>query len=169
MVGGQTSGRSDIYTLGIVIYEMIAGERPFGDPQTPAAMLTAMLSQTPMPITNFADVPGELEALVMRCLDREPAARFADVIELGDELDRMLSLDDSTKTQVSRAPSLLRATTDELVPEDSLTWVDAPPSPPMAPIAPMPAANPVTTLPGVMPPSPGTPWPLDDPKKRPKG
>ncbi len=157
MVGGQTSGQSDIYTLGIVMYEMITGERPFGDPETPAAMLTAMLSQTPMPMAKFAEVPVEVDALVARCIDREVSGRFTDVIELGDEIERLLSDEESTKTQVARAPD------DLLQPEDSLTWVDQVPPPP-----PMPAANPVTTLPGVMPPTRGTPWPLDDPKKRSK-
>ncbi len=155
MVGGQTSGQSDIYTLGIVIYEMITGERPFGDPPTPAAMLTAMLSVTPPPLSSYVDVPADLDALVARCLDREPSARFIDVIELGDEIDRLLAEEESTKTQVSRAP------VPSLEPEDSLTWLDAAPAPP-------PSANPVTTLPGVVPPSRGTPWPLDDPKKRSK-
>jgi serine/threonine-protein kinase len=153
-VGGQTSGQSDIYTLGIVIYEMITGERPFGDPPTPAAMLTAMLSATPAPLSSFVDVPGDVDSLVVRCLDRDPSSRFADVIELGDEIERLLADEEATKTQVSRAPIL--------EPEDSLTWVDAPPPPPRIP------ANPLATLPGVMPPSPGTPWPFDDPKKRSK-
>ena len=162
MVGGQTSGQSDIYTLGIVIYEMITGERPFGNPSTPAAMLTAMLSITPPPLSNYVDVPDDLDSLVARCLERDVDARFADVIELGDEIERLLVDEEATKTTVSAAPPHPRAETP-LEPEDSFTWVDtAPPPPPRVP------ANPVTTLPGVMPPSPGTPWPLDDPKKRSK-
>jgi len=175
MVGGQTSGQSDIYTLGIVIYEMITGERPFGDPVTPAAMLTAMLSTTPPLMRNFVDCPDEVDALVARCMDRDIAARFADVTELSDEIDRILSaIDDITKTTVSRAPTGPTTTPvaaqqmPDLSPEDSLTWVDGAPQPPpsILPTGAFVPANPVTTLPGIVPPSRGTPWPLNDPKKR---
>ena len=174
MVGGQTSGQSDIYTLGIVIYEMVTGERPFGDPPTPAAMLTAMLSSAPPPMRNFVDVPDEVDALVMRCMDRDIAARYVDVVELSDEIDRILSqVDDATKTTVSRAPTGPTTTPvsvqvpPDMQPEDSLTWVDGAPQPPpsIVPSTFLPA-NPVTTLPGIVPPSPGTPWPLNAPKKR---
>src|SRR5690606_20607357 len=126
-------------------------------------MLTAMLSRTPAPMAHHADVPSELDALVARCLDRDADARYPDVVALSEELARMLAIEDSTKTQMTRAPSGPR-TAPQTVPtlpepraEDSLTWIDK-----------VPPANPVTTLPGVVPPSPGTPWPFDDPKKRPK-
>jgi len=171
MVGGQTSGQSDIYTLGIVMYEMITGERPFGDPETPAAMLTAMLSHTPLPMKNFADVPDEVEAVVLRCLERDTSLRYTDVITLSDELDRLLAMDESTKTTITRAPS---GPFDSIPPEDSLTWIDGAPSAspdvtvPSRPPLIAPSANPVTTLPGIVPPSRGTPWPLDDPKKQKK-
>jgi eukaryotic-like serine/threonine-protein kinase len=171
MVGGQTSGQSDIYTLGIVMYEMMTGERPFGDPETPAAMLTAILAQTPSPMSTFVEVPDELEAIVSRCLERDLVTRYASVHEVDADLERVLALDEATKTQVARVPPGMRTTnpiaakgapTDAQT-DDSLTWLDKAPAPSSPP-----AANPVTTLPGVVPPSRGTPWPLDDPKKRPK-
>jgi eukaryotic-like serine/threonine-protein kinase len=182
MVGGQTSGQSDIYTLGIVMYEMITGERPFGNPETPAAMLTAMLAQTPSPMAMFAEVPDDLEVIVARCLDREVGARYATVQELDADLERVLALDEATKTQVARVPPGVQTaptvaqthavTFGESPPEDSLTWLDRAPTAPAAPSEPASpphaAANLVTTLPGIVPPSRGTPWPLDDPKKRPK-
>jgi eukaryotic-like serine/threonine-protein kinase len=156
MVGAQTSGASDIYTLGVVMYEMITGERPFGSPETPATMLTAILSQTPSPMTSFADVPSELDALVMRCLDRDIAARFTTVIDVADELDRLLAEDDRAATTVSTAPAHDEAESGG----DSLTWVDAvPPAPP--------SSNPLTTLPGVAAPNRTSPWPLVRPGKKP--
>ncbi len=171
MVGGQTSGQSDIYTLGIVLYEMLTGERPFGDPETPAAMLTAMLAQTPSPMSTFVEVPDELEAIVARCLERDLLTRYASVHDLDADLERVLALDEATKTQVARVPPGLRTTNSiptqraptDAQTDDSLTWLDKAPAPSSPP-----AANPVTTLPGVVPPTRGTPWPLDDPKKRPK-
>ena len=165
MVGAQTTGQSDIYTLGIVLYEMLTGERPFGQPETPAAMLAAMLSQTPRPITNFCEAPPELDSLIVRCLDKDPAKRFRDVIELADALDTLLTLDDS-KTEIG-AP-LVRLT-DEIaaVAEDSLTWNNRAPEDPVAPVRSMPA--PLSTLPGVVAPVRSSLWPETggaDPRKK---
>lgn len=154
LVGAQTSGQSDIYTLGIVMFEMLTGERPFGTPDTPAAALTAMLSQTPPPVSSLVDAPPELDAAIARCLERDPHHRYRDVLQLADDLDRILQ---ATKTQVVRNP---RASTDVALAEDSFTWIDnIPDAPPTAP-----HGSPITTLPGVAPPSPTAPWPL--PKKR---
>ncbi len=57
MVGGEITGASDLYTLGIVIYEMIAGRRPFPDAPTPASVLAAML-KTPDPLGVGGDRAG---------------------------------------------------------------------------------------------------------------
>ena len=89
MVGGEMTGRSDIYTLGVVIYEMIAGKTPFADARTPTAILAAVLTQTPDPLSQHAKVP--LEQIVARCLEREPPNRFADIGELADALTRVAS------------------------------------------------------------------------------
>jgi len=100
MVGGQTAGRADIYTLGVVMYEMIAGCRPFGDHTGPTSLLAAMLTRTPERLASRAIVPFELDDLVMRCLEREQQNRFASVDELARALDQLLHDDDGD--QVTR-------------------------------------------------------------------
>ncbi|HEX4418734.1 MAG TPA: protein kinase [Kofleriaceae bacterium] len=86
MVGGEMTPASDIYTLGIVLYEMIAGRTPFATAQTATALLAALLTQTPDPLARHADVPRTLDQIIARCLHREVPDRFRDVTELAEAL-----------------------------------------------------------------------------------
>lgn len=65
--------RVDIYAAGLVMYEMLTGSSPFPGLSKRETIL-AQLTQTPPPITR-ADVPSDLTALVLRCLEKRPAAR----------------------------------------------------------------------------------------------
>ena len=68
--------RADIYALGIVAYEMLTGDVPFNAP-TPQGMLAAQVSVEPALLrTRRLDVPPMLEALVMKCLIKDPAQRY---------------------------------------------------------------------------------------------
>ena len=89
IVGGRCEATSDIYSLGIVLYEMLTGWRPFARLTSPAATMTALLTQTPQPPSAFAAVPPALDRIVMRCLARDPEHRFAGIAELAAELDRL--------------------------------------------------------------------------------
>jgi serine/threonine protein kinase len=74
--------RSDIYSLGALAYEMLAGEPPF-DRHTPQAMLSAQAMETPDDIsTKRAHLPPTLTHLVMRCLEKDKADRWQTAEEL---------------------------------------------------------------------------------------
>jgi serine/threonine-protein kinase len=78
--------RSDLYSLGTIIYEMLAGEPPFTGGNL-ASMLSRKLSHPAPPVRQFREsVPTELETLVARCLARLPADRFQSASELADAL-----------------------------------------------------------------------------------
>ena len=78
----EIDGRSDLYSLGVVAYQMLAGELPFQASSTPA-MLVKHLSERPTPIEQRrADVPPDLAAVVMRLLEKEPANRVSGAAEL---------------------------------------------------------------------------------------
>jgi serine/threonine-protein kinase len=69
-------GRSDLYSLGVVGYQMLCGEPPFKAANTPA-LLTKHLTEAPVPITDRrADLPGDLGRVVMTLLAKDPDARF---------------------------------------------------------------------------------------------
>jgi serine/threonine-protein kinase len=90
MVGGEILPASDIFTLGIVMYEMISGTRPFGTPQSTSQMLNAMISTVPAPLSSRSDAPRALDAMVTRCLARDPRQRYTYADELGADLERAL-------------------------------------------------------------------------------
>jgi serine/threonine-protein kinase len=73
----EIDGRSDLYALGIVAYQMLTGRPPFEASSTPA-MLVKHLSERPAPIEQRrADVPRDLARVVMTLLEKDPAARFS--------------------------------------------------------------------------------------------
>ncbi len=80
-------GRSDLYALGIVAYQMLAGEPPFSAASTPA-MLVKHISETPVPVEQRrADVPSDLARAVAIMLQKDPANRFPSAGDLVKALD----------------------------------------------------------------------------------
>jgi eukaryotic-like serine/threonine-protein kinase len=83
----NTDHRADLYALGIVAYEMLAGAPPFHG-RTPQALLAAQLTEPPAPITSRRyDVPQSLSEIIMRCLEKAPAARPKNANDLVRALD----------------------------------------------------------------------------------
>ncbi len=77
LMGGKASPGSDLYGLGVVMYEALTGSLPF-PADRPAAAVFARLHQAPRPPRDLRpEIPGPLEAIVLRCLARDPAHRFA--------------------------------------------------------------------------------------------
>ncbi len=75
-------GRADIYSLGITMYEMLAGSAPFAG-FSPREMLTARLTKRPPPLSAVRkDIPPRLESLIARCLEADPADRPKDADEI---------------------------------------------------------------------------------------
>jgi serine/threonine-protein kinase len=87
--GGQPDldARSDIYSLGAVAYYLVTGQPPFVR-DTPMRVLMAHMHESPRPPSLLRpDLPADLEAVIVRCISKDPGARYADV----SELDRALA------------------------------------------------------------------------------
>jgi serine/threonine protein kinase len=84
------SASTDIYGLGAVLYECLVGRAPFlgADAQK---VLERVVAEAPItPRTLRRDVPADLEAICLKCLEKEPAQRYASARELADDLGRFL-------------------------------------------------------------------------------
>jgi serine/threonine-protein kinase len=78
----DVDGRADIWALGIVLYELLAEATPF-EAETTMAVAARVLRDEPTPLTSYLpDVPPQLAAAIMQCLQKDPARRWPSVAEL---------------------------------------------------------------------------------------
>jgi Tol biopolymer transport system component len=93
--GKPVDARSDIFSFGSVLYEMLTGERAFRG-ETKASTIAAILREEPKPLSQAAQgLPRELERLVKRCLRKDPAHRFQHMDDLKVALEELKEESDS--------------------------------------------------------------------------
>jgi serine/threonine protein kinase len=124
--GAPVESRSDVYALGVILYEMLTGRVPFNNVST-SAVLLSHLQDTPTPPTKYRpDLPPAVERVMLRALAKNPLQRFGSALQLADALTRALTLPQ-------------REEPEEIWPEELAT---APPTPPESSLPDEPATRP---------------------------
>lgn len=90
--GGRGDARTDIYALGAILYEMLAGQPPFGGDNALAVMNQHLCARPPAPSRFNSAVPPGLDGIVLRCLRKDPTQRYQSANELLRDLGRYQSL-----------------------------------------------------------------------------
>jgi eukaryotic-like serine/threonine-protein kinase len=164
--GEGADARSDIYSFGVSLYEMLTGKLPFkGDSQY--SLMTAHLNETPPePITLRADLPAGLNEIIMMAIAKDPASRFqtADAFRAALSSVEVSALPPAGTTSVTPTPK----------PSGATTLVDTPLTPRMPTPAPQrtptpirPATPPPATLPMSSPGTAANAIPTPPPPARP--
>ncbi len=99
VAGEEADERSDLYAAGLILYEMLAGERPFGEQDTAQFFLTRPAAEAPSLAADHPEleIPAELDAVIARALERERGQRFQTAEEM------LLALDEVRPDGVSHA------------------------------------------------------------------
>jgi serine/threonine protein kinase/dipeptidyl aminopeptidase/acylaminoacyl peptidase len=101
--GKQVDARSDIFSLGSVLYEMVTGQQAFQG-TSKISTLSAILHEHPKPVSGIAPtIPADLEKLINRCLRKDPAKRFQHMDDMKVALEELKEDSDSGRFQVTSA------------------------------------------------------------------
>ena len=88
--GGYTDAKSDLYSLGVVLYEMVTGRVPF-DADTPVSVALKHMQEKPVPpIELNPAIPQSLNDLILKAMEKDPNMRYSTATEMIEDLDKIL-------------------------------------------------------------------------------
>ncbi len=98
-VGAGGDHRSDIYSLGVILYEMLVGEAPYNGDSAVAIIMKHINEPVPSPLARNMDLSPALEAVVLRALSKDPEDRYPSVLEMLADYERARSGIRSTRVE----------------------------------------------------------------------
>jgi WD40 repeat protein/serine/threonine protein kinase/Flp pilus assembly protein TadD len=105
---GQSDGRSDVYSLGLTLYELLALQPAFGAPDRSQLMRQVMHDDPPRPRALNPDVPRDLETIVLKAIDRDLSRRYSSAAALAEDLRRFVEDRPILARRASRRERLAR-------------------------------------------------------------
>jgi serine/threonine-protein kinase len=90
--GSEADHRSDLFSLGILLYEMVTGRRPFLGEHEAAILYSVVNTDPPKPSFHRGDVPATLDSIILRLLEKDPGRRYQNAAELQNDLGQLLGL-----------------------------------------------------------------------------
>ncbi|MCB9832735.1 MAG: protein kinase [Planctomycetes bacterium] len=101
-------GRSDVYALGVSLFECLCGRRPFQAETPDALALQILMKQPPSPRLYLPDIGRDLETIVLKCLEKDPGRRYRSAALLAQDLRRFREHRDIVARPVGRLGRVLR-------------------------------------------------------------
>lgn len=89
MQGAVDDRRSDIFSFGVLLYEMATGHRPFEGPDAMTVVRSLLTERPPQPTSWRPGIPAALERLILRCLEKDPTRRIQSVSEIRNALEAL--------------------------------------------------------------------------------
>jgi eukaryotic-like serine/threonine-protein kinase len=137
--GGEVDPRSDLYSLGVVLYELLTGKTPF-EGETPVEIAMKHLSNPPRPPSKLReDVPRELDMVVLRALAKNPDDRYQSADQMEADLERVARGASVSAATVDTATQVMSRPATAAAVAGSATAATMIASPPSAAAAPPPA------------------------------
>ena len=130
-LGEELNARSDLFSFGVVLYEMATGVLPFGG-KTTAAVFNAILNRSQTPVGRLSPhVPEGLDALIAKALEKDPGLRYQSAAELRADLKRVKRDTDAGRASAPRAadPVPAERMSPDVMPAPASTAIPVQPAP----------------------------------------